>query len=231
MASNRRRFAGILLAGQPLEDVGVQLAEAQGRLSKIRQDQSEQRIPSVDKKLSVSGFYQSDPVQGPMEKPQLGNRETFQMLADNPPPAEYTLTWDVDGSYDGGSNLKPGDRIKIGRAVQKEWNNVIKELPEGSLVTNSPVGASSGDFSRADAYMSSGFGPVQNDGTQYGLVRGGQIVPISPFMPSAEHAIHLARKARMGGQVDVSDAVLSALKDPRRKQLESWTACWAENRR
>ena len=51
------------------------------------------------------------------------------------------------------------------------------------------------DYERADLYSRFGFGPLQDDGAQFGVVRGGRIQPLSPFIPLDDHASHLARRA------------------------------------
>jgi hypothetical protein len=155
---------------------------------------------------------------GPMERAQMGDKATYDILAANPPTVEYGLTWDVDHSY-GDAGIQGRDAIAIGRETQKRWNSLIAKMPENALVANSPVGASGGDFKRADIYMASGFGPVQVDGQQYGIVKGGKIIPLSPLAAQEDHARHLAGRARKAGEIQLGDDVMAALSDPARKQI------------
>jgi len=239
----RRRMAGIELAAHPLTDVGQQLNEARGALRRAMVAINPEIMgtgdipynrgdaaPVFNEGFDLNGHHvglHANPHQvsiggvnemGPMERPQMGDKATYDILAQNPPSVEYGLTWDVDGSY-GDNQIAGRDAIAIGRATQKKWNEVIKKMPENALVVNSPVGAGDGDFKRADIYMASGFGPVQNNGQQYGIVKGGTIIPLSPFAADTRHATHLAGRARKAGEIKLGDDVLAALSDPARQQI------------
>jgi hypothetical protein len=157
-----------------------------------------------------------------VQKAQMGDKATYDILAANPPTVEYGLTWDVNGDY-GDAGLQGREALAVGRATSKKWQEIIAKMPENALVTNSPVGASDGNFKRADAYMASGFGPVQVDGNQYGIVKGGQIIPLSPLAPQKDHAMHLAGRARMAGEVKLGEDVMAALNAPGRSELVEWS--------
>ena len=243
----RRRMAGAELAAHPLTDVGQQLNEARGSLRRAMVAANPDimgtgdvpynrgiEAPSFDEGFDIKGHHvglhaQANPVSfggiselGPLEKAQMGDKATYDILAANPPSVEYNMSWDVDHSY-GDSNVGGRDAIAIGRATQKKWNEIIGKMPENALVANSPVGAHDGDFKRADIYMASGFGPVQVDGNQYGIVKGGQIIPLSPLAVQDKHAKHLAGRARMAGEVKLGDDVMTALSAPGRSELVDWS--------
>lgn len=243
----RRRMAGAELAAHPLTDVGQQLNEARGALRRAMVaanpdimgtgDVPYSRVtdaPHFDEGFDIKGHHvglhaRAHAVNlpgidtlGPLEKRQMGDKATYDILAATPPTVEYNMSWDVDHNY-GDTNVSGRDAIAIGRATQKKWDEIIRKMPENALVTNSPVGASSGDFKRADIYMASGFGPVQVDGNQYGIVKGGKIIPLSPLAPQADHAKHLAGRARMAGEVKLGDDVMAALNAPGRSDLVEWS--------
>ena len=90
--------------------------------------------------------------------------------------------------------------MRIAREAEKGWQDIIPQLEEGALVKNMPLGASQGDFERADLYMKYGFGPVQENGLQFGQVLDGKIVPISPTIPMNDYVTHLADRAKSGGE-------------------------------
>ncbi len=243
----KRRMAGAELAAHPLTDVGQQLNEARGALRRAMVAANPEVMgtgqvpydssfdaPNFNEVINVKGHeigLHARPGRvnlgmveqlGPVEKRQMGDKATYDILAANPPTVEYGLTWDVDGGYSE-SGLEGREAIAVGRATSKKWQEIIAKMPENALVTNSPLGANDGDFKRADAYMASGFGPVQVDGNQYGIVKGGQIIPLSPLAPQQGHAKHLAGRARMAGEVKLGEDVMSALNSPGRSELVEWS--------
>ena len=220
-----RRFAGAETALQPVGDVSEYLKSAlenlKGKPKTESQDFSRQ-YPTIDESHAVKGtnsriHLSARPsplnldVTSTIDGPVLGNRQQMQELAKNPPEVNYTMAWDVDGSYnDYGSRRDRGSKLRIAREAQRRWTEAIKKLPENALVSNSPVGAGEGDYGRADLYMANGFGPVQSDGMQYGIVRKGKVEPLSPFIADSQHVHHLAKRSRMAGDTDVSNALLAA---------------------
>ncbi len=239
----RRRMAGAELAAHELTDVGQQLNEARGALRRAMVTANPEimgtgvipydrnfEAPSFNENIEVNGHriglnarpgrvnLNAIDEMGPMERPLMGDKTTYDLLAANPPTVEYNLVFDVDGRT-GDGQMSGRDALAVGRATTKKWNEIIAKMPENALVTNSPVGAGGGDFKRADAYMANGFGPVQIDGSQYGIVKGGKIIPLSPLAAQEDHARHLAGRARKAGEIKLGDDVLAALSDPARAKL------------
>ena len=224
MAIKNRRLAGMRLAGRPDVDVTEQLRIARDKLKALTESQQGNPYDNVPESLrstfNVDGHrVELDANARPLSlgelnleegKQYFGNQKTYEELSRNLPQNEYSMAWSVDGSYSGGQDLDPRTRLKIARQVQREWDKVIAKMPENSVVVNSPVGASQGDFGRADLYMAAGFGPVQQGGQQYGIVHKGRIQPLSPYGNDTEHARHLAKRARMAGDVDLEKAIISA---------------------
>ena len=223
MAIKNRRLAGMRLAGRPDVDVTEQLRIANNKLKALNESQqnSYDNVPeSLGSSFEVDGHRVSlDANARPLSlgelnleegKQYFGNQKTYEELSRNLPQNEYSMAWSVDGSYSGGTDLDPRTRVKIARQVQREWDKVIAKMPENSVVVNSPVGAGEGDYGRADLYMAAGFGPVQQGGQQYGIVHKGRIQPLSPMGTDDRHASHLAKRARMAGDVDLEKAIISA---------------------
>ena len=229
MARNNRRFAGAKLVAVPFENVTPQLRVAKQHLEALAEGAKEKDIADQQFAQSLEDSFipkgsthrvalhaNARPMGGmrlgDLDKgPFMGDPETYRLLAEVTPKTEYNMSWDVDGSYNGGRDIDPRERVRIARETQRRWDGLISKMEEGALVTNSPVGAGQGDYGRADLYMASGFGPVQGDGQQYGVIRSGKIVPISPYGVDEDHGKHLAKRARMAGDVEFSDKMLKAL--------------------
>lgn len=228
MAIKNRRLAGMRLAGRPDVDVTDQLRIAQEKLKEISAAQAYAAPDTVTYPENLEHSFEVDGHQIRLNanasrpyiseinledgKQYFGNRETYEDLAANTPDTEYGLTWSVDGSFYDDPNLDPRTKLKIARQVQREWPNLIGKMPENSIVMNSPVGASEGNYGRADLYMASGFGPIQDGGSQFGIVHGGQIQPISPQGVDPRHSDHLAGRARKAGDINLADAIAEANK-------------------
>jgi hypothetical protein len=233
MAIRGRRFAGMELAGLPVENVSVQLNDALNKLKDVQSNPGQKGHYGFNKQITVPGSdadinisaQRAELSSGLMGTNQTiyGNPEQIKLIADKNKGDIYSLAWSVDGSYGSDPTWNEtksirNERVKIARAADRGFNEAIKGLPEGSLVENSPVGASHGDFSRADIYMQKGFGPVQSDGVQYGLVEQGKIRPLSPLSVNQMHAEHLASRADRVGNKKLSSAISQELE--RRKGLK-----------
>jgi hypothetical protein len=233
MAIRGRRFAGMELAGIPVENVSVQLNDALKKLREVQSNPGERGHYGFNKQVVVPGSDANIAISAQraalgselMDTNQTiyGNPEQIKLIADKNKGDIYTLSWSVDGSYGAeptwnDTQSMRNERVKIARAADRGFNEAIKGLPEGSLVENSPVGASHGDFSRADIYMQKGFGPVQSDGVQYGLIEQGKIRPLSPLSVNQAHAEHLAARAERVGNKKLSSAISQELE--RRKGLK-----------
>lgn len=222
-----KRLAGSQLVLEPIGDISGDLRKA---LDNLKQSHAgnpvdtsaprSQEYPRIDERFEVDGHQvelhanptgiQWDP-EAVIDGKVIGNQQEMRELMGNPPEVEYGMTWSVDGNYnDYGRDMPQGTRLKIAREAQRRWGQAFKSLPENAIVANSPVGASGGDYGRADLYMASGFGPVQHNGNQFGIVRGGEIQPLSPFIADQRHVSHLAKRARMAGDVDLEQAMLQA---------------------
>ncbi|WP_141561341.1 hypothetical protein [Synechococcus sp. WH 8016] len=223
------------LAGQPIQNISQQLNDAINKLNQINVNETRGfpssgfnetiLVPGTDARVDIRASRSGLPNASfdPNETTIYGNPEQIALIADKNKGDVFSLAWSVDGSYDNGSPrnesaAERSRRVKIARAADRGFDKAIKDLPEGSLVENSPVGAAAGDFGRADIYMQKGFGPLQNDGLQYGLVENGRIRPVSPFVVNEMHAQHLAERAKNGGNTQLSSAISKELE--RRKSLD-----------
>ena len=91
------------------------------------------------------------------------------------------------------------------------WDEVLQKLPDGTVVMNEPLGAVKGDYARADVYSRTGFGVMQQDGMQYGIIDHGEINPFNPFIADKGHLKHMADRAHASGMNDLEVSINEAL--------------------
>ena len=220
MSLRARRFAGARLAAQPLQSIPEELQAALqnlretnlhlvnkpvgddfpdyiSRRRKVKNSTKEVRVLADPRPIELASLIPDDLSKTP------ANIDALQQLVAHPPRAIYDLSWDVDGNYSAESGLGRRESMRIAREAEKGWQEVIPLLEEGAIVKNTPVGAAQGDYERADLYMRYGFGPVQENGLQFGQVLEGKIVPISPTIPSPDYVKHLADRAKGGGETEL----------------------------
>ena len=232
-----RRFAGYRLAALPTEDISDKLREAAAVLEANATPMPDyiDQVPVKDSIFDV--HMHAFPATGFADEPgrNIGNPGEIQRVINAQPPGGLELGWGPGLNIDRamrqqgidpdipsaeteqfledlneGRTYEPkGDveRFRIARAAQQKFKNILEDIPDGTIVYNAPVGALNEDFTRADAYMHQGFGPVQADGSQFGLMKGGQIEPLSPFQVMLSHAEHLATRARAANQPEIADAI------------------------
>lgn len=102
----------------------------------------------------------------------LGNK-----LALSVSPNQST-SFTVNDSYTASDKLSRREVIAITREVTRQYTEIVKQLPEGTVFS---VTAAEGDERkdmRIEAYTKFGFSPPDYNGYMYGMVRGGRIVPI-----------------------------------------------------
>ena len=206
-----RRYAGYKLAGLPLENVNAKVIEAVDVLKANRTPmplyQEELPIPGYDASVSMSaagsGSSTLESARNTNYGNVLGNSAELQKIINAKPPGVFTLGWGVNNKRE----LDDKGRFLAARTAQKEFKKIFADMPNGTIVKNAPVGGTRGDYTRADAYMTQGMGPLQEDGVQYAVMNNGQMEPISPFVPMTDHARHLADRAERGGQQEIADYI------------------------
>lgn len=220
MSLRARRFAGARLAAQPLETIPEQLQSALKNLREAGLKASDTPVPDdfpdyISKHRDVRGSTKKVHLLADPRRVNLAdyipedlastpaNIAALEQLVAHPPRAVYDLSWEVDGSYAADNRVGRREAMRIAREAERGWQDIIPTLEEGSIVKNTPLGAQSGDFERADLYMKYGFGPVQTTMEQYGQVLGGKIVPISPAVPLETYVDHLASRAKAGGETEL----------------------------
>ena len=213
MAKKNRRFAGYKLAALPIEDISKELEDALKALTygpkrNLPGFNNDYKVPnspaSVGLNASPQDFRQWNSNEG--EK-VYGNKSEIQKIVDANSPGMYTLAWGTSGV----NNSDKGLKVRVAREADRRWREMIKELPEGAVVRNSPVGVSSGDYSRADLYARRGFGPVMADGQQFGLIHNGQIEPLAPFSTDTQYAQHLSERSIAAGESDIANSITSEI--------------------
>ncbi|QNI53358.1 hypothetical protein SynBIOSE41_00826 [Synechococcus sp. BIOS-E4-1] len=201
-----RRFAGArLAAGVPLEDITQELKELTEQLQKENAGlgfSKDVPVPGINENVHISGSSVYMPTIFDEDR-IIGNKAELQKIRELNSPGIVELAWST--------TAHPGDdtgtKMRAARTAERAWSEQLKELPTNTIVRNTPVGATSGDFERADLYLRKGFGPLMSDGYQYGYVKGGKIEPLSPFKADAEHLRHLADRAYASGDMETNDVL------------------------
>ena len=103
------------------------------------------------------------------------------------------------------------DRVKVALHADEMWDEVLQKLPDGIVVMNEPLGAVKGDYARADVYSRAGFGVMQQDGMQYGIIDHGGITPFNPFIADEGHLKQMADRAHAAGVADLETSINEAL--------------------
>lgn len=80
--------------------------------------------------------------------------------------------------------ISPRMGLRVLSRIKQHFQDSIAQLPEGTIVYNVPAFDPTSDNRRghnrrAVIYQRVGFGPLNPDGKQYGIVRGGKLVPLS----------------------------------------------------
>ena len=225
----QKRFAGARLGSTPIEDVTDQIKQTLEKLEVAKGVQGFNRtvkVPGTEETVHISadptylGINLSDGAK------VLGNASQIKKLQEAGAPGVVTLQWNTSAN----SGSSDGTKLRVGRAAERAFRDALKELPEGLIVTNSPVGAMSGDYERADLYARRGFGPVQTDGAQYGIIHNGQIEPLSPFIADENHLRHLADRAYEAGDLETNDLVRRALNQRRAENLDQQMKAASESK-
>ena len=212
-----RRFAGYRLAGLPLENVSGKVKEAADVLNS-----NYTQLPTYEESIDIPGTqarvvmnaWPNGRMNLKTNSDVVGNSGEVQKIIDAQPPGVLTLGWGLEG--DGSLNDK--QKFRAARIAQKEFKRIFADIPNGTIVQNAPIGGMNGDYTRADAYMSQGMGPLQHDGQQYAIMNNGVMNPVSPFTPLEGHAEHLSRRSSAGGQTDIANLIQDELASRRDRQ-------------
>ena len=208
MRATNRRFAAARLAALPISEITDDLQVALRNLQEapgLKPVRITDTVPGMDARVQLLIEPDFMPRLDKKGGAVFGNPADIKRLQEVDSPGVVSLEWTSD---------KPqsrGERVKVALHAQDMWENAIKDLPDGTIVMNEPVGARSGDFDRADIYGRAGFGVVQQDGMQYGIVQSGHIEPLSPFIPDEGHLESLARRAHSAGNTELEQSLNAAL--------------------
>ena len=128
--------------------------------------------------------------------PMLFREDRYQYLKalgwdQSKPP--MSIFWDVN------ENFKPStksEKIKVALEARRMWSEVIKTIPEGTLLSNEPIGGAGG--ARDRAYQRQGFGAVgEYSESQYAIVKNGKLIPAHLENPNKKgHLGYLYGKAK-----------------------------------
>ena len=109
------------------------------------------------------------------------SQEVFDVIREHSNGIAFEVEWGWSFIGDpprfGREEITNKDKVRIPRAAKKVWEETILPIiPEGTIVTNTPVGGEGG--ARDRAYRRMGFGNVGLDGTQHGIKIDGKLRPI-----------------------------------------------------
>jgi hypothetical protein len=103
----------------------------------------------------------------------------FDKVAGKDYPA-IDVSYDIDGAYDYTQRRLSGkEKIRVGRKAFSMMQDAVRDLPDGAiLITAAYAEDGKGDY-RARIYQKAGFGEANKRGTQFGIVVGGKIQPVT----------------------------------------------------
>ena len=226
MPRNKRRFAGEMLLAEPHAATEITNPRYLDKEQAARQDFGDNRMDYAKRNVhdwfrqndrSVTMMATAEPFGYRMQVDrypgEMGSKSTVEMIREANPELQYDLSFSVDGKFeeDTANPMSRRDAVSLAREVDRRFDKLIPKLQENSIVYNTPVGAKEGNYERADLYMRKGFGPVQIDGAQYGIIKDGQIVPISPLKPDDNYALHRADRSLRRGDQELSEQMLAGV--------------------
>ena len=85
----------------------------------------------------------------------------------------------VGNSYDKNDAIPPKDRLKIALKAKSMVKEAVKNLPDGTTLTNSPYSADGFGEERRRLYMAAGFSRGSADTPMMGIVKNGKILPVT----------------------------------------------------
>ena len=138
MSLRGRRFAGMKLAVQPVQNVSQQLNDALTKLNSINVNQTRGfpsdgfnetiAVPGTNARVEIRASRTGLPNVSfdPNETTIIGNPDQIRLIAEKNKGDVFSLAWSVDGSYNGESprNESPDERIKrvkIARAADRGY--------------------------------------------------------------------------------------------------------------
>lgn len=91
----------------------------------------------------------------------------------------YDFSYNINGMLEK-MDLPPKDGARVGREVMKTYQDVLKELPDGSIVSASAYDQDGNGEYRQRVYERAGLGtPDSPGGLQYGMVVSGKLRPLT----------------------------------------------------
>lgn len=112
----------------------------------------------------------------------------------------FTIAFAVDGEYEREDPVTGAEKAhnkRVALAVLKEARDWVKGLPDGLIVHNNPSQGDSAASGRVSIYSRAGFGPLDEEGSQYGVVKGGKIVPLNENEANQYSEARASRKKKL----------------------------------
>ena len=85
----------------------------------------------------------------------------------------------VNGSYTVTKDLSKREIFAITREVTRQYEEIMKNMKEGTVFAVNAAGGDGREGMRTKAYIRFGFSKPDEEGSMFGMVKGGKIVPIS----------------------------------------------------
>jgi hypothetical protein len=101
--------------------------------------------------------------------------------ADKPRAPVYDFSYTVNDTYSK-IDLPPKDAARVGREVMTTYRDVLKDIPDGSIVSATAYDNDGNGNYRQRIYEKAGFGPPADPdygGTQYAMVVSGKLRPLT----------------------------------------------------
>ena len=110
--------------------------------------------------------------------PFLFDRVMREMMGEPKPKGlpYMSILFTVNGSFDP-PNATDRQKMRIMSGIRRALKEEFAKLPDGLIVHNSPIGGATGK--RASIYARAGFGPVDKDGDQWGIIKNGKVNPLT----------------------------------------------------
>lgn len=93
--------------------------------------------------------------------------------------AVHSIEFNINDEWSAGQIKDPKVAIKAGLSALNGIERKLKDFPDGQLLVNKPYSNDGLGDKRARLYSKKGFGERDKDGFQWGVIRGGKLVPVS----------------------------------------------------
>jgi Protein of unknown function (DUF935) len=111
----------------------------------------------------------------------------------------YSVSFSIDGEFrrdDPQTDAEKAHNNRVGLHVLRKGKEWIKGLPDGLIVHNQPITSDGAGDGRIDVYKRFGFGPIDENGSQFAVVKGGKLVPLQSEGEAEQYFTSKSKKSR-----------------------------------